>query len=72
MSHMTALHVAQAFEYDQGSWDSLQAFLGELPSTPDVVILNGALGTATCEKYVSGYHLQSQALMQVLIKDRNS
>ncbi|KAK9794637.1 hypothetical protein WJX73_005299 [Symbiochloris irregularis] len=55
---------AEAFQYDMGSWESVQGLLQKLPSTPDIFVANAGLGTATVEEYVQGHHLQSQALMQ--------
>lgn len=56
---------AQAFCCDQGKFAAVEELLRQLPSTPDVLICNAALGTATVESYVKERHEQDLALLQV-------
>ena len=56
----------QAFKCDQGSWESLEALMKELPGVPDAVISNAALGSATIEQYQPDPHKQDLAMLQVL------
>ncbi|DBA69835.1 hypothetical protein WJX79_006240 [Trebouxia sp. C0005] len=56
---------AQAFKCDQGSWEGLEALIKQLPLTPDAVISNAALGSATVEQYEPDPHKQDLAMMQV-------
>lgn len=55
----------QAFQYDQSSWESLQQLLQQLPGTPDVVVSNAGLGTATVNSVASEPHRQDELLLQV-------
>ena len=55
----------QAFRCDQGSWSDVQRLIQELPCTPDVVISNAALGSATVEQYEPDPNRQDLAMMQV-------
>ena len=55
----------RAFHLDQGDWASVQALVAALPSTPDVLVNNAALGSATVAAVASEPHLQDQALLQV-------
>lgn len=55
----------QAFKCDQGSWEGLEALIKQLPLTPDAVISNAALGSATVEQYEPDPHKQDLAMMQV-------
>ena len=55
----------QAFYLDQGEWESCRRLVASLPSTPDVVILNAGLGSATVARYQEGTPAQDAALMQV-------
>jgi hypothetical protein len=55
----------QAFKCDQGSWEGLEGLIKQLPSTPDAVISNAALGSATVEQYEPDPHKQDLAMIQV-------
>lgn len=55
----------QAFLCDQGKWDGIQQLVQQLPGTPDALICNAALGTATVESYVPERHAQDLAMLQV-------
>ncbi len=55
----------QAFKCDQGSWEGSEALIKQLPSTPDAVISNAALGSATVEQYEPDPHKQDLAMIQV-------
>ena len=55
----------QAFKCDSGNAESIQALVKGLPSTPDVVISNAALGSATVEQYEPDAHKQDLAMLQV-------
>lgn len=55
----------QAFLCDQGKFAAIEELMRQLPSTPDVLICNAALGTATVESYVKERHDQDLALLQV-------
>ena len=57
--------LVQAFKCDSGNAESIQALVKELPSTPDVVISNAALGSATVEQYEPDAHKQDLAMLQV-------
>ena len=59
------LLMLQAFKCDQGSWDGLEALIKQLPSSPDAVISNAALGSATVEQYEPDPHKQDLAMIQV-------
>ena len=59
------LLMLQAFKCDQGSWEGLEALIKQLPSIPDAVISNAALGSATVEQYEPDPHKQDLAMIQV-------
>jgi NAD(P)-dependent dehydrogenase (short-subunit alcohol dehydrogenase family) len=42
----------QAFELDQGDWESHRRLLAELPGPVDVLVNNAAVGSRTVERYV--------------------
>ena len=56
----------QAFLCDQGKFEATQELVKQLPATPDALICNAALGTATVESYVKEAHSQDLALLQVI------
>lgn len=56
----------QAFLCDQGKFEAIEELMRQLPATPDVLICNAALGTATVESYVKERQAQDLALLQVL------
>jgi len=62
---MQNLLMLQAFKCDQGSWEGLEALMKQLPSSPDAVISNAALGSATVEQYEPDPHKQDLAMIQV-------
>lgn len=64
-TRLQQLLVRQAFKCDQGSWEGLEALIEQLPSTPDAVISNAALGSATVEQYEPDPHKQDLAMIQV-------
>ena len=48
-----------------GNPDSIEAFVQQRPATPDVVISNAALGSATVAQYEPDAHKQDLAMLQV-------
>lgn len=41
----------EAFEFDQGNWDSQKRLLARLPGSVDVLVNNAAVGSATVSRY---------------------
>lgn len=57
---------AEAFEFDQGNWESHVDLLRRLPGPVDVLVNNAAVGTKSVEDYVEGSaHERDAAILQI-------
>ena len=51
--------------FDQGDYDSCQAFCEHIPAEIDVLVINGGLGTKTVENYSSDPQIQDELFLKV-------
>ncbi|MDQ0391792.1 SDR family NAD(P)-dependent oxidoreductase [Labrys monachus] len=55
----------RAFQLDLTSYASVQQFVADLPGTPDILIHNAALGSATVKRLTEAAHEQDRLMFQV-------
>lgn len=55
----------KAFSLDLRDYESVKRFAASLPDTPDILIHNAALGTATVKRVAETAHEQDQLMFQV-------
>jgi NAD(P)-dependent dehydrogenase (short-subunit alcohol dehydrogenase family) len=56
----------EAFEFDQGDWESHERLLAELPGAVDVLVNNAAVGSATVSRYAGeGRPEQDRAMLTI-------